>query len=138
MGFTLHRGFESRPLRLGFSAVITGVHAIIFSRDAEADRAFFRDVLDLSSVDAGGGWLIFALPPAELAFHPTDGDGQHELYLMCDDIRATVEELEAKGVEFAKEISEQPFGLMTAFRLPGGSELALYEPRHPSPLSPSG
>jgi catechol 2,3-dioxygenase-like lactoylglutathione lyase family enzyme len=115
--------------------VINGVHLIIFTRDAEADRAFFRDVLDLRSVDAGGGWLIFALPPAELAAHPTDGDAHHELYLMCDDLRATVEELRAKGVEFTEEISDAGFGLMTKFRLPGGSEIALYEPRHPSPIA---
>jgi catechol 2,3-dioxygenase-like lactoylglutathione lyase family enzyme len=117
--------------------MITGVHAIIFSRDAEADRAFFRDVLDLPSVDAGGGWLIFALPPAELAAHPTDGQSRHELYLMCDDISATVAELRGKGVEFRGEISDEGFGLMTALRLPGGSELSLYQPRHTSPLSPS-
>jgi catechol 2,3-dioxygenase-like lactoylglutathione lyase family enzyme len=117
--------------------MITGVHAIIFSRDAEADRAFFRDVLDLPSVDAGGGWLIFALPPAELAAHPTDEQSRHELYLMCDDISATVEELRGKGVEFRGEISDEGFGLMTALRLPGGSELSLYQPRHASPLSPS-
>jgi catechol 2,3-dioxygenase-like lactoylglutathione lyase family enzyme len=118
--------------------VISGVHAIIFTRDAEADRAFLRDVLDLPSVDAGGGWLIFALPPAELAAHPTDRDAHHELYLMSEDVRATVEELKSRGVEFTKEISDEGFGLMTAFRLPSGSELALYEPRHPSPLSSSG
>jgi predicted enzyme related to lactoylglutathione lyase len=118
--------------------VITGVHAIIFTRDAEADRAFFRDVLDLHSVDAGGGWLIFALPPAELAAHPAEGAAHQELYLMCDDIRATVDELTERGVEFTREISDQGFGRLTAFRLPGGSEIALYEPRHPSPLSPSG
>jgi catechol 2,3-dioxygenase-like lactoylglutathione lyase family enzyme len=118
------------------SVVITGVHAVIFTRDAEADRAFFRDVLDLAAVDAGDGWLIFALPPAELAAHPTDEDAHHELYLMCEDVGATVEELRGRGVEFTKEISDQRFGLMTALRLPGGSELALYEPRHPSPLSP--
>jgi catechol 2,3-dioxygenase-like lactoylglutathione lyase family enzyme len=115
--------------------LINGVHAIIFSDDAEGVRAFFRDVLGLPSVDAGGGWLIFALPPAELAAHP-DGEGRHELYLMCDDIRATVEDLKAKGVEFSTEISDEGFGLMTALRLPDGSELAIYEPRHPSPLSP--
>jgi catechol 2,3-dioxygenase-like lactoylglutathione lyase family enzyme len=118
------------------TSVINGVHAIIFTRDADADRAFFRDVLDLPSVDAGDGWLIFSLPPAELAAHPTDGDAHHELYLMCDDVRATVEELSAKGVRFTREISAERFGLVTAFRLPGGSEVALYEPRHPSPLSP--
>jgi catechol 2,3-dioxygenase-like lactoylglutathione lyase family enzyme len=113
--------------------VISGVHAIVFTRDAEADRAFFRDVLGLSSVDAGGGWLIFALPPAELAAHPTDGDAHHELYLMCDDIEATVEGLRGKGVRFTSEISDEGFGLLTSFRLPGGSELCLYEPRHATP-----
>jgi predicted enzyme related to lactoylglutathione lyase len=117
--------------------VINGVHAIIFSDDAEGVRAFFRDVLELPSVDAGGGWLIFALPPAELAAHPADGEGRHELYLMCDHIEATVEELLAKGVEVTREISDEGFGLMTALRLPDGRELALYEPRHASPLSPS-
>jgi catechol 2,3-dioxygenase-like lactoylglutathione lyase family enzyme len=118
--------------------MINGVHAIIFTRDAPNDRAFFRDALDLPSVDAGDGWLIFSLPPAELAAHPTDGDAHHELYLMCDDIRATVDELRGKGVELATEISDEGFGLMAALRLPGGSELALYEPRHPSPLFPDG
>jgi predicted enzyme related to lactoylglutathione lyase len=117
--------------------VITGVHAIVFTRDADADRTFFRDVLDLPSVDAGGGWLIFALPPAELAAHPTEGAAHQELYLMCDDVRATVDELTEKGVEFTREISDEGFGRLTAFRLPSGSEMALYEPRHPSPLSPS-
>jgi predicted enzyme related to lactoylglutathione lyase len=117
--------------------LINGVHAIIFSDDAEGVRSFFRDVLGLASVDAGGGWLIFALPPAELAAHPADRPGRHELYLMCDDIQATVEELQAKGVEVTREISDEGFGLITALRLPDGSELALYEPRHPSPLSPS-
>jgi predicted enzyme related to lactoylglutathione lyase len=117
--------------------VINGVHAIIFSDDAHGVRAFFRDVLGLPSVDAGGGWLIFALPPAELAAHPADGEGRHELYLMCDDINATTEELQAKGVEITREITDEGFGLMTALRLPDGSELALYEPRHASLLSPS-
>jgi catechol 2,3-dioxygenase-like lactoylglutathione lyase family enzyme len=116
--------------------VISGVHAIIFTRDAEADRAFFRDVLEFPAIDAGGGWLIFALPPAELAAHPTDEEAHHELYLMCGDVRATVEELRGKGVEFTQEISDEGFGLVTALRLPGGSRLFLYEPRHPSPLSP--
>ena len=116
--------------------MINGVHAIIFSDDAEGVRAFFRDVLELPSVDAGGGWLIFALPPAELAAHPDGDESRHELYLMCDDIGATVEELKAKGVEFTREISDERFGRMTALRLPDGGELAIYEPRHPSPLSP--
>jgi catechol 2,3-dioxygenase-like lactoylglutathione lyase family enzyme len=118
--------------------VITGVHAILFTRDVEADRAFFRDVLELQSVDAGGGWLIFALPPAELAAHPTDGDAHHELYLMCDDLHATVEELVAKGVEVSRDFAEAGFGLMTSLRLPGGSELRLYEPHHPRSHAASG
>jgi catechol 2,3-dioxygenase-like lactoylglutathione lyase family enzyme len=117
--------------------VITGVHAIIFTRDADSVRAFFRDTLRLGSVDAGDGWLIFALPPAELAAHPTDGDAHHELYFMCDDIHATVNDLKARGAEFTKEIAEERWGLTTALKLPGGGHLALYEPKHPSPLSSS-
>jgi len=116
--------------------VINGVHAVVFSREADKVRAFFADVLGLAAVDAGGGWLIFALPPAELAVHPTDGDGQHELYLMCDDIHATLAELRSKGVEVAREVSDQRWGLMAAIRLPDGSEFGIYEPRHPSPLRP--
>ena len=114
--------------------MITGVHALVFSKDAEAVRGFFRDVLGLSSVDAGGGWLIFALPPAELAAHPAEESGAHELYLMCDDIAATVPELEGKGVQFAGPVSDQGFGLMTRIKLPGGGELGLYEPRHPTAI----
>jgi len=113
--------------------MITGAHAVVFTRDAEATRAFFRDVLGFPSVDAGGGWLIFALPPAEVAAHPADGDERHELYLMCDDIEATAEELRAKGVELSRSVSDQGWGLATAIRLPGGGELGLYEPRHPTP-----
>jgi predicted enzyme related to lactoylglutathione lyase len=113
--------------------MITGVHTIIFTDDADGVRAFFRDVLELSSVDAGQGWLIFALPPAELAAHPADEAGHHELYLMCDDAHTTVDELKRKGVEFSRPISDEGFGLMTAIRLPGGAELGLYEPRHPTP-----
>jgi predicted enzyme related to lactoylglutathione lyase len=116
--------------------MITGVHAVIFTTDAEQDRAFFRDVLELPFVDAGEGWLIFALPPAELAAHPAEEDGRHELYFMCDDVHATVAELQAKGIDIAQPVSDQGFGLMTAIRLPGGSELGLYEPRHPTPTGP--
>ncbi|MQA84557.1 MAG: extradiol dioxygenase [Streptosporangiales bacterium] len=115
--------------------MITGVHAIVFSKDAEGVRAFFRDVLGFSSVDAGDGWLIFALPPAELAAHPTEGDGGHELYLMCDDIHATIHELSGRGVEFTRPVSDEGWGLLTAIRLPGGGELGIYEPRHASPLA---
>ena len=114
--------------------MITGVHAIVSTRDAEADRAFFADVLGFDSVDAGGGWLIFALPPAELAVHPDPAGGRHELYLMCDDVHATVEELRSKGVEIVRDVTDAGWGLLTAVRLPGGGELGLYEPRHASPL----
>jgi hypothetical protein len=116
--------------------MITGMHTIVFSPDAVKMRAFFADVLNLRSVDAGGGWLIFALPPAELAVHPADGDGHHELYLMCDDIQATLAELRAKGVETAREVSDQGWGLLAAIRLPDGGELPIYQPQHPSPLQP--
>lgn len=112
--------------------VITGAHMIIYSREAEADRAFFRDVLGYPHVDAGDGWLIFSMPPAECAVHPTDGASAHEFYLMCDDIAATVAELQARGVEFARPVSDQGWGRLTAIRLPGGGELGLYEPRHPT------
>jgi catechol 2,3-dioxygenase-like lactoylglutathione lyase family enzyme len=115
--------------------VITGVHGLIYSADAEAARAFFRDVLGFSSVDAGEGWLIFALPPAELGIHPGDESGRHELYLLCDDVHTTVAELESKGVELTRPITDEGFGLVTGIRLPGGGELPLYEPRHPSPLA---
>ena len=110
--------------------MIIGVHAIVFSPEAEKVRAFFADVLELPSVDAGGGWLIFALPPAELAVHPTDGATRHELYLMCDDIHATLADLRGKGVEVAQDVSDQGWGLLASVRLPDGSEFPLYQPRH--------
>ena len=111
--------------------MITGVHAIVFSPEAEKVRAFFADVLELPSVDAGGGWLIFALPPAELAVHPADGATRHELYLMCDDIGATLADLRGKGVEVAQDVSDQGWGLLASVRLPDGSEFPVYQPRHP-------
>jgi predicted enzyme related to lactoylglutathione lyase len=113
--------------------VINGMHAIVFSPEAEKVRTFFADVLGLSSVDAGGGWLIFALPPAELAVHPADGETRHELYLMCDDIRATLADLRIRGAEVAQDVSDQGWGLVAAIRLPDGSEFPIYQPRHPSP-----
>ncbi len=116
--------------------MITGLHAIMFSPEAEKVRAFFRDVLGLPSVDAGRGWLIFAMPPAELAVHPADGDARHELYLMCDDIQATLAELRDKGVEVTRDVTDQGWGLLAAIGLPDGSELPFYEPRHPSPPHP--
>jgi predicted enzyme related to lactoylglutathione lyase len=117
---------------------ITGVHTILYTNDPVADRAFLADVLGLASVDAGGGWLIFALPPAELAAHPASADGGgYELYLMCDDIEATVRELTAKGVQFRGDVTEQRWGLITTMQLPGGGRLGLYQPRHASPLLPA-
>ena len=116
--------------------MITGMHAIVFSQETEKTRAFFADVLGLPSVDAGGGWPIFALPPAELAVHPVEGDGRHQLYLMCDDIHATLAELQGKGAEVAQEVSDEGWGLLAAIRMPDGSEFPIYEPRHPSPIRP--
>jgi catechol 2,3-dioxygenase-like lactoylglutathione lyase family enzyme len=116
--------------------MINGMHAIVFSPEAERVRAFMGAVLGLPSVDAGGGWPIFALPPAELAVHPSAGDSRHELYLMCDDIEATLAELRAKGVEIAREVSDQGWGLLAAIRLPDGSEFPIYEPRHPTAARP--
>ena len=111
--------------------MINGSHVILFSADPEADRAFFAEVLGQPHVDAGGGWLIFKLPPAELAVHPTDGPSGHELYFMCDDLDATMRDLRARGVEFADDVSEERWGRLTHFRLPGGGEVGMYEPRHP-------
>jgi catechol 2,3-dioxygenase-like lactoylglutathione lyase family enzyme len=118
--------------------MITGLHAILFSPGPDEVRAFLRDVLGFDSVDAGGGWLIFAAPPAELAAHPADGGAaHHELYLMCDDIEATVAELRAKGVEVVRPVTDERWGLLTAIALPGGGELGLYEPRHPTAIASS-
>ena len=111
--------------------LISGAHVIIYSRDADADRAFFKDVLGLESVDSGGGWLIFALPPSEVAFHPTEEEGRHELYLLCDDIEATAKELERKGVRLKRPFDEARWGRVTELSLPGGGRVGLYEPKHP-------
>jgi predicted enzyme related to lactoylglutathione lyase len=114
--------------------MITGVHGLIYSPAADDVRTFFRDVLEFPSVDAGGGWLIFALPPAELGIHPADANS-HELYLMCDDIEATRAQLSAKGVEFTGPVADQGFGRVANIALPGSGELALYEPRHPTAIA---
>lgn len=111
--------------------MINGAHVIIYSQDAEADRGFFRDVLGYPHIDAGDGWLIFKLPPAEIAVHPVQGRESHEFFLMCDDVQATIEELTAKGVEFTQPVNDEGWGLMTVLKLPGGGALGLYEPRHP-------
>ena len=112
---------------------VGAVHVTVFSRDAEATRAFFRDVLELDSVDAGGGWLIFALPPAELAVHPADGDPRQELYLMTDDLDATLAELRERGVTIASEPSDEGWGVLASVEVPGYGPIGLYEPRHPVP-----
>jgi catechol 2,3-dioxygenase-like lactoylglutathione lyase family enzyme len=113
--------------------MLTGAHVILFGPDAEAARAFLRDVLELDGVDVGGGWLIFGLPPSEVAVHPADGPPQHELYLMCDDIEAEVARLTARGVRFTQPVSDEGWGLLTRLEVPGGGELGLYQPRHARP-----
>jgi predicted enzyme related to lactoylglutathione lyase len=115
--------------------MINGVHALLYAEDAEQVRAFFRDVLGLASVDAGHGWLIFALPPAELGIHPAEAGGHHVIHFMCDDVKATVEELQGKGVEFTQPITDQGYGLVTSLRVPGGGEIGLYQPKHPTALN---
>jgi hypothetical protein len=112
--------------------LITGMHAVVYSRDAEADRAFFRDALGFPFVDAGDGWLIFALPPSEVACHPDETGGKHELYLMCDDVKAEVSRLSKKNIECGP-VSDEGWGLLTMLRLPSGGELGLYQPRHAVP-----
>ena len=115
--------------------MITGVHALIYTPKAEEVRAFFRDVLEFRTVDAGQGWLIFGLPPAELGIHPAEAEAHHELYLMCDDIRATLSSLRSKGVEVEGDVADQGWGIVASLVLPGGSRLGIYEPRHPTALS---
>ncbi len=113
--------------------MISGAHVIVYSKNAEADRAFFRDVLGFKSVDAGQGWLIFALPPAEAAFHPGEKNGAHELYLMCDDLKAEMASLAKKNVK-CSEIHEERWGSITKMRLPGGGDVHLYQPKHRTAL----
>jgi catechol 2,3-dioxygenase-like lactoylglutathione lyase family enzyme len=110
----------------------SGAHVIIYSKDAEADRAFIKDVLGFRSVDVGHGWLIFALPPAEVAVHPGEENDQHELYLMCEDLKQTIAALDAKGIQ-CTDVEEPPWGILTRIKLPGGGQLGLYQPKHPRP-----
>lgn len=113
--------------------MISGSHVVVFTKDAEADRSFFRDVLQIPSVDAGAGWLIFALPPTEIAFHPADTNNAHELYLICEDLELTIAELQDQGVH-CEEPSEESWGVTTEIHLPGGGRLGLYQPKHPTAL----
>jgi len=113
--------------------MISGAHVVVYSKNPEADRAFFRDVLGLKSVDASHGWLIFALPPAEAAFHPSDGDGAHELYFICDDVKAEIASLAKKNVK-CSEVQEARWGSITKMGLPGGGKVGLYQPKHPTAL----
>jgi catechol 2,3-dioxygenase-like lactoylglutathione lyase family enzyme len=112
--------------------MITGAHSIIYSTNPEADRAFFRDVLRMTHVDVGDGWLIFGLPPAEVAVHPSEENDVHELYLMCDDIRAVVAEMKQHGITCGP-VDDQGWGILTHVVLPGGGKLGVYEPRHARP-----
>jgi hypothetical protein len=108
--------------------MLTGAHAIIYSSNPEADRAFFRDVLKLRNIDVGNGWLVFSLPPSEVALHPAEQNDKHELYLICDDVRKLVAELESHDIP-CKPIQDQGWGLLTALTLPSGGSLGVYEPR---------
>jgi len=114
--------------------MISGAHIVLYSKDAEADRTFFRDVLGFKNVDAGHGWLIFALPPAEAAVHPSGENAAHELYFMCDDLKAEMISLAEKGVQ-CSPVQEQRWGSITKMKLPSGSEVGLYQPKHPTALT---
>ena len=115
--------------------MINGAHSIIYSKNPDADRAFFRDVLKLPHVDVGGGWLIFGLPPAEVAVHPSERNDVHELFLMCDDIDAFISDMKARDVA-CEPVEQQPWGRLTHVVLPGGGKLGVYQPRHSRPDSP--
>jgi catechol 2,3-dioxygenase-like lactoylglutathione lyase family enzyme len=134
-------GWGTKTLWLGWAGgqdsegqMIFGAHVIIYSKDAEADRAFFRDILGFKSVDAGHGWLIFAIPPGEAAVHPADASGSHELYFMCDDLKAEMTSLALKGVR-CSTVQEQRWGSIAKMQLPGGGEIGLYQPKHPTALA---
>ena len=114
--------------------MINGAHFIIYSRDAEADRAFFRDVLHFPAVDAGRGWLIFALPPAEFAIHPAEGGEAPALYLMSDDLKTVLASLQARQIGF-EPLTEARWGTIVHFNLPGGTRIGVYQPKHPTALS---
>ena len=113
--------------------MINGAHVVIYTRNPEADRAFFRDVLKFPSIDAGHGWLIFIMPQTEAAFHDSEENNQHEFFLICDDITATLNDLKTKKAEVS-DVTEQRWGKLATFALPGGSKVGIYEPKHPSPI----
>ena len=112
--------------------MIDGAHLVLYSQDAEADREFFRNVLGFDAIDAGHGWLIFALPPSEAAFHPSTSNERPELYLMCGDLAATMAEMQAKGVQCGT-VHDERWGQVTTLSLPGGGTVGLYQPKHPRP-----
>ena len=114
--------------------MIFGAHVIVYSKDGDADRRFLRDVLGFSSVDAGHGWLIFALPPGEIAVHPAEENGKHELYFMCDDLQAEMAALAKKGVA-CSAVHQERWGSITRLRLPSGAEVGLYQPKHKTALN---
>ena len=112
--------------------MITGIHLVIYSKDTEADKAFFRDILKLTNVDVGQGWLIFGLPPSELAVHPSSENDRHEIYLMCDDIKTLVRQMSKQKI-VCSEIQNQGWGQLVQLTLPGGGKLGVYQPRHGRP-----
>jgi catechol 2,3-dioxygenase-like lactoylglutathione lyase family enzyme len=116
--------------------MITGTHAMLFSPDADATRAFLRDVIGFDSIDAGGGWLIFKLPPAELGVHPSGGETDHQLYLVCDDVNATIKELRERGAQFEDDgkVNDEGWGLIAYLSVPGGGRLGMYEVKHPTAI----
>jgi len=111
--------------------MISGAHIIVYSKDPDADRAFLGAILGFASVDAGHGWLIFALPPAEMAVHPAEENGRHELYLMSDNLQSDIQALRTKGVPCSK-VEEERWGSLTKVTLPGGGTIGLYQPKHPT------
>jgi catechol 2,3-dioxygenase-like lactoylglutathione lyase family enzyme len=131
--FHYTRGRFESPIPSLEGHMISGAHVVVYTKDAEADRAFFRDVLSLPSVDAGHGWLIFALPPGEAAFHLSEKNGPHELYFLCEDLKIEMAALTEKGVT-CSAVHEERWGSITKIRLPGGGEIGLYQPKHPNAL----
>src|SRR5215510_2888517 len=115
--------------------MINGAHFILYSKNSDADRAFLKDVLKFTNVDVGGGWLIFGLPPSEVAVHPSEKNDQHELYLMCDDVEAFIRDMLAHDIT-CSAVQDQGWGLLTSLTLPGGGKLGVYQPRHERPESP--